>query len=64
LAESPVNDDTVDWLQRTALGIWWYKIGPNEEASNILNLKSKILLYLGLVYFTPLLLVMMSRALS
>jgi len=21
----------VDWLKITALSIWWYKIGPNEE---------------------------------
>jgi len=26
-----LNDDTVDWLNRTALSICWYKIGPNEE---------------------------------
>jgi len=26
-----LDDETMDCLQRTALSIWWYKIGPSED---------------------------------
>jgi len=31
VALTSLCDDIVDWLQTTALSIWWYKTGSNEE---------------------------------